>query len=179
MSSVSSSVTEAASKDPTHSPPDFTTASQDCSGCMTTGQNSACPKSSQCPYISNAYTEKDPNLPSLYENDGYFLDVENMGAPARVYDPEGTNATNPLAWPLHATADDMTGLPPHVVSVNELDPLRDEGLAYYRKLMAAGVDASSRTVNGTCHAGDCLLRGAMANVFLGTIRDIKTFADSV
>lgn len=133
----------------------------------------------QCPYISNAYTDKDPNLPSLYENDGYFLDVENMGALARVYDPEGANETNPLAWPLHATSDDLAGLPPHVVSVNELDPLRDEGLAYYRKLMAAGVPVTSRTVNGTCHAGDCLLRGAMADVFLGTIRDIKTFADSV
>ncbi len=133
----------------------------------------------QCPYISNAYTEKDPNLPSLYENDGYFLDVENMGALARVYDPDLENATNPLAWPLHATADDLTGLPPHVISVNELDPLRDEGLAYYRKLLAAGVPVTSRTINGTCHAGDCLMRGAMADVYLATIRDIKGFADSI
>lgn len=133
----------------------------------------------QCPYISNAYTEKDPRLTSLYENDGYFLDVENMGALARVYDPDGENATNPLAWPLHAGADDLQGLPPHVISVNELDPLRDEGLAYYRKLLAAGVPATSRTVNGTCHAGDCLMRAAMPDVFLTTIRDIKSFADSL
>jgi len=133
----------------------------------------------QCPYISNAYTEKDPNLPSLYENDGYFLDVENMGALARVYDPAGENDADPLAWPLHASADDLAGLPPHVISVNELDPLRDEGLAYYRKLMAAGTSATSRTVNGTCHAGDCLLREAMPDVYLSTIRDLKSFADSV
>ena len=39
---------------------------------------------------------------------------------------------------MHASASDLTGLPPHVISVNELDPLRDEGLAYYRKLLAAG-----------------------------------------
>ncbi len=133
----------------------------------------------QCPYISNAYTEKDPSLPSLYENYGYFLDVENMGALARVYDPDNEHAANPLAWPLHATADDLSGLPPHVISVNELDPLRDEGLAYYRKLLAAGVPVTSRTVNGTCHAGDCLLRAAMADVYLTTIRDIKSFADAI
>lgn len=133
----------------------------------------------QCPYISNAYAEKDPALMSLYENDGYFLGVENMAALAKAYDPDGDNATNPLAWPMHATADDLEGLPPHVISVNELDPLRDEGLVYYRKLMAAGVPAVSRTINGTCHAGDCILREALADVYLSTIRDIKAFADSL
>ena len=63
--------------------------------------------------------------------------------------------------------------------VNELDPLRDEGLAYYRKLLKAGVSAVSRTVNGTCHAGDVLFRGAMPDVYAATIRDIKGFADAV
>ena len=38
---------------------------------------------------------------------------------------------------------------------------------------------ASRTVNGTCHAGDCLLRAAMPEVYLATIRDIKGFADSL
>ncbi len=40
-----------------------------------------------------------------------------------------------MAWPLHASRDDLAGLPPHVISVNQLDPLRDEGLAYARKLL--------------------------------------------
>ncbi len=39
--------------------------------------------------------------------------------------------------------------------------------------------SNSRTVNGTCHAGDCLLRVAMPEVYLATIRDIKGFADSL
>lgn len=46
----------------------------------------------------------------------------------------------------------LRGLPPRAISVNELDPLRDEGLVYYRALLAAGVNATARTVHGTCHA---------------------------
>ncbi len=133
----------------------------------------------QCPYISGAYANPPAELTSLFENDKYFLDVENMGSMAKAYDPDGTNATNPLAWPMHASSDDLVGLPPHVISVNELDPLRDEGLVYYRKLVGAGVSAVSRTVNGTCHAGDCLFVDAMPDVFAATIRDIKGFADSL
>ena len=64
-----------------------------------------------------------------------------MSVMAKVYDPGGENTENPLAWPYHAAAADLTGLPPHVISVNELDPLRDEGLAYWRKLVGAGVSA--------------------------------------
>jgi len=133
----------------------------------------------QCPYISGAYADKDPALPSLFENDDYFLNCSMMGSMVRMYSPDGSDDTNPLAWPYHAAVEDLQGLPPHIVSVNELDPLRDEGLAYFRKLLAAGVSASSRTVNGTCHAGDCLFRDAMPEVYLGTIRDINSFANSL
>jgi acetyl esterase/lipase len=133
----------------------------------------------QCPYISNAYDSKLPELPSLYENDGLFLDMRQSAAIAKVYDPTGANARNPLAWPYYAETADLDGLPPHVISVNELDPLRDEGLAYFRKLLAAGVSARSRTVNGTVHAGDCLFRAALPEAYLATISDIKGFAESL
>jgi acetyl esterase len=133
----------------------------------------------QCPYISNAYAARLPELPSLYENDGYLLGCEQMSIFSKLYDPSGQHATEPSAWPYHASAADLAGMPPHVISVNELDPLRDEGLAYFRKLLGAGVSAVSRTVNGTCHAGDCLFQRAIPDVYHATVRDIRGFAGSL
>ena len=39
------------------------------------------------------------------------------------YGIEAFNARNPLAWPSFATREDVEGLPPTVISVNECDPL--------------------------------------------------------
>ena len=130
----------------------------------------------QCPYISGAYGSPPRELASLHENDGYFLGGAMMNLMVRAYDPSGENLTNPLAWPLNAEIEDLEGLPPHVISVNELDPLRDEGLAYFRKLTRAGVTVNSRTVNGTCHAGDVIFRGAIPEVYAASARDLSTFA---
>ena len=133
----------------------------------------------QCPYISGTYACPPPELGSLHENDGYFLASDLMGYFVEAYDPGAANLTNPLAWPWHASVDDLAGMPPHVVSVNELDPLRDEGLDYYRKLVRAGVPTYSRTVNGTCHAGDLLLPGAMPDVYAASARDLASFAHAL
>jgi acetyl esterase/lipase len=132
-----------------------------------------------CPFISNAWGRKTAELPSLYENDEYLLSCSAMAVCAVAYDPDQVNDRNPLCWPSAATASDLRGLPPHVITVNELDPLRDEGLAYYRRLMAAGVAAWSRTLNGTCHAGDISFPKAMPDVFAAAIRDVRGFADSL
>jgi len=139
----------------------------------------------QCPYVSNAYAEArapggpPSGLASLVENDGYFVATDNMALLAHLYDPGGAHRTDPLAWPLHATLDDLRGLPPHLITVNELDPLRDEGLLYYRKLLAAGVPAVGRVLTGTCHAGDRIFWRAMPDVYAASRRDVHGFAVAV
>jgi acetyl esterase/lipase len=70
-------------------------------------------------------------------------------------------------------------MPPHVISVNELDPLRDEGLRYYRSLLRAGVPTLGRIVAGTCHSGDMMAPGDMPDVYAATVRDISGFAHSL
>ncbi len=132
-----------------------------------------------CPYISGAYADPPPALLSLYENDGYMLSGEQMAALVTVYDPKGEHHANPLAWPLTAQPDDLTGLPPHIISVNELDPLRDEGLAFYRKLVRAGVSAVARTVHGTTHAGDLSFPDVTPELYQDTLRSLKGFAASL
>lgn len=56
---------------------------------------------------------------------------------------------NPAAAPL--LADDLSGLPPATVVVAELDPLRDEGLAYAERLRTAGVPTEVEVYRGAAH----------------------------
>ena len=50
------------------------------------------------------------------------------------YGIEAFNARNPIAWPGFADEAEVKGLPSVVISVNECDPLRDEGINFYRLL---------------------------------------------
>ena len=132
-----------------------------------------------CPYISGAYAKPPADLLSLVENDGYTLDCQMMAAMVTVYDPTGGQADNPLAWPYQAGVSDLEGMPPHIISVNELDPLRDEGLEYYRKLCRAGVQAVGRTVHGTQHAGDLSFPDTTPEIYEETKRSLMGFALSL
>ena len=101
-----------------------------------------------CPYIAGAWPQD--RFPSSTENNGLLLDLHNNRG-ALAYGVEEFNKGNPLAWPSFAAEDDIRGLPPTVISVNECDPLRDEGIEFYRLLLRAGVPARCRQVMGTIH----------------------------
>ncbi len=133
----------------------------------------------QCPYISNRWHEAPDELPSLRECDGYFISLQQAELLGSIYDPENHNSNDPTCFAGVATDEDLNGLPPHVISVNELDPMRDEGLDYYRRLVRAGVPAVGRLVAGTCHGGDLIFAGAMPDVFAASIRDLSGFAKSL
>jgi len=125
-----------------------------------------------CPYIAGRWPQED--LPSTTENNGIFLNLgSNRGALA--YGIEALERGDPLAWPLFATSDDVVGLPPVMISVNEADPLRDEGIEFYRMLLEAGVPARCRQVMGTMH-GTELMPMICPDISRDAARDLAGFA---
>ncbi len=102
-----------------------------------------------CPYIAGDYSSDE--LKSVEANNGIFIDVKNNLA-TMGYGIEHLIARNPLAWPHFVDSKVLRALPPTVVSVNEFDPLRDEGLMFFRKLLDADVRARCRTNMGVFHA---------------------------
>lgn len=104
-----------------------------------------------CPYIAGEWP--DERYPSSIENNEIMLNLNgNTGRIA--YGIEHFDAKNPLAWPSFASESDVKGLPTTVISVNECDPLRDEGIEFYRFLMEAGVPTRCRQVMGTIHGSE-------------------------
>ena len=64
-----------------------------------------------------------------------------------------------------------------MISVNECDPLHDEGVVMYRKLVRAGVQAQCRAVMGTAHAAE--LFSLLPEVSRTTAASIATFVRHV
>lgn len=110
-----------------------------------------------CPSIAGRYP--DERFPSTYENNGIFIDLHNNRF-AMAYGIEQLEQGNPIAWPMFATETDVAGLVPTVISVNECDPLLDEGIAFYRLLLRAGAPARCRVVMGTTHGAELMIIAA-------------------
>jgi acetyl esterase/lipase len=137
-----------------------------------------------CPFISGLYTtaetEETKQLPSLCaSNRCGIIDLPVMLAMARLYDPEQKHTHDPLAWPYWATIEDLRGFPNSVVALNEVDPLYDEGLEFYRKLMKAGVAVRCRSILGTPHAGDIICMSVLPDLYLSTLHDIAAFVEGL
>jgi acetyl esterase/lipase len=129
-----------------------------------------------CPYIAGIWPFEEN--PSWTENNGILMDLHNdIGAMA--YGIEELERRNPLAWPGFCTGEDVRGLPPTMISVNECDPLRDEGINFYRLLIAEGVPALCRQVMGTIHGTEEMFPIICPETSRETARSIADFCRGV
>lgn len=135
------------------------------------------------PYISGAYGWTDERklkeLPSLVECAGYFLNPYSSAFMAYFYTPNDEDQTNPLAWPYFASDGDLQGLPPHILAMDELDMLRDEGISYARRLVKAGVPCKGGVNLGVVHATSLIFRGIVPEFHKTAVREIAAFAKSL
>jgi acetyl esterase/lipase len=83
--------------------------------------------------------------------DGPFLLAKSMAWFWDAYLPDESKRGEITASPLRATLEDLAGLPEAFVIVDENDVLRDEGEAYARKLIEAGVRTTTVRYNATIH----------------------------
>ena len=124
-----------------------------------------------CPYISGVWP--DERYPSSSINNGILIGVSSEWGRLS-YSPSAWDDRDPLAWPGFATEDDVQRFPPTVISVNECDPLCDEGVAFYRLLNRAGVQARCRMLMGTCHAIE-IFPPVAPDIATSTAREIAAF----
>ena len=83
--------------------------------------------------------------------EGYFLTDKAMAWFWDCYLPDVERRSEPYASPLRARDDQVAGLPPALVIVDEADVLRDEGEAYGARLRAAGVAVTTVRYDGITH----------------------------
>ncbi len=95
-----------------------------------------------CPVLD--FEETSPSREEFAEN--HLIDRLTLEADLADYLPEGTDPSDVRISPLRALH--VAGLPPAIIHTAEFDPMRDEGNAYARKLLAAGV-----AVEHVCHDG--------------------------
>jgi acetyl esterase/lipase len=93
---------------------------------------------------------------------GRFLSRAFMKYGWDLYAPDEQTRNNPYVSPLRASNEELRGLPPALVITAENDPLRDEGEAYARKLMDAGVPVTATRYDGMIH--DFVLLNAIHDV---------------
>ncbi|HTN58241.1 MAG TPA: alpha/beta hydrolase [Protaetiibacter sp.] len=83
--------------------------------------------------------------------EGWYLAAKGMAWFWDAYLPDAEKRSEITASPLRASLEELAGLPPAFLIVDENDVLRDEGEAYARKLTEAGVRTVSVRYNGTVH----------------------------
>ncbi|WP_254544018.1 alpha/beta hydrolase [Halomarina pelagica] len=95
-------------------------------------------------------TDRAFDTRSYEENaEGYLLTRADVRWFWDLYLRSSVDAHSPFAAPLRAP--DLSGLPPATVVTAGFDPLRDEGVAYARRLEESGVDVAHEHYPGMIH----------------------------
>jgi len=92
--------------------------------------------------------------------EGYYLTRKAMEWFWDAYTTDPDQRAEITASPNQATTEQLEGLPPTLLLVDEADPLRDEGEAYAAKLRMAGVPVTTVRYDGVVH--DFMLLNAMS-----------------
>jgi acetyl esterase len=92
---------------------------------------------------------------------GYYLSRNEMEWFWDAYTPDPAQRAEITASPNQASLQQVTGLPPTFLCVDEADVLRDEGEAYAAKLRSAGVPVTTVRYDGTIH--DFMLLNALSD----------------
>jgi acetyl esterase len=92
--------------------------------------------------------------------EGYYLTRKAMEWFWDAYTTDPAERAEITASPNRATTEQLEGLPPTLLLVDEADPLRDEGEAYAAKLRLAGVPITTIRYDGVVH--DFMLLNAMS-----------------
>ncbi|MEU8817228.1 alpha/beta hydrolase [Actinoplanes sp. NPDC048796] len=97
-------------------------------------------------------TSAAQDTPSYTEYaDGPFLTARSMAWFWDAYTTDPAQRAGKYASPLNAALDELAGLPPAFVIVDEADVLRDEGELYAGKLREAGVAVTTVRYDGIHH----------------------------
>jgi acetyl esterase len=83
--------------------------------------------------------------------EGYFLTAKGMAWFWDAYLPDVERRSEAFASPLRASDEQLAGLPPAFLIVDEADVLRDEGEAYAARLRDAGVPITTVRYDGITH----------------------------
>ncbi|WP_434607765.1 alpha/beta hydrolase [Pseudomonas sp. R1-7] len=88
------------------------------------------------------------DLPSRHEcSDAPLLSSQDV----KRYEAQYLGDLQPTPYAAPLLAENLSGLPPALITVARWDPLRDDGILYSERLNAAGVDAVLHVGNGLVH----------------------------
>jgi acetyl esterase/lipase len=100
--------------------------------------------------MTDALTDQGSESFKLFK-DGPYGDAKTMEWFWSTYLPDEELRSKSTVSPLRATLEELRGLPPALVIVDENDVIRDQGEAYANKLREAEVPTASVRFNGTMH----------------------------